>query len=268
MMQHRNILRRARAAGSAALASTAAVAAGGTQVDRAAVDDALAALKTYDWGTDRKKLNPIDEAVIATRGDAAARRDLETRLIAELENNTSRSAKDFICRTLKTMGTSESVPALAKLLPDEDLSHMARFALERIPAPEAAAAMRDALPRLSDTLKVGAIGSLGVRRDAASVATLAGSLLDTDTSIASAAAHALGTIGNAEAGQALVEGAKKAAEDTKPAIADACLMCAERLLAQGEKSSALQLYKSLSGADQPRHVRLAARRGLLFAAKR
>ncbi len=33
------------------------------------------------------------------------------------------------------IGTAESVPALAALLPDKDLSHMARYALERIPAP-------------------------------------------------------------------------------------------------------------------------------------
>ena len=46
---------------------------------------------------------------------------------------------------------------------------MARYALERIPAAAAAAALRDALPKLTGTLKVGVIGSLGVRRDAASV---------------------------------------------------------------------------------------------------
>ena len=41
------------------------------------------------------------------------------------------------------------------MLPDENLSHMARYALERIPAPEAAQALRDAVPDLSGRLKIG-----------------------------------------------------------------------------------------------------------------
>ena len=85
----------------------------------------------------------------------------------------SRAAKDFACRTLTVIGTAASVPALAALLADAELSHMARYALERIPAPEAAAALRDALPKLSGKLKIGVIGSLGVRRDEASVPALA-----------------------------------------------------------------------------------------------
>jgi hypothetical protein len=52
----------------------------------------------------------------------------------------------------------------------------------------------------------------------------------------------------------------------KPAVADACLACAEHLLADGKKAEAIGLYKSLAGEDQPKHVRLAATRGLLAAA--
>ena len=49
------------------------------------LDQAFDALKTYDWGTDRNVLKPIDEAVVATHGDAAARQELETRLAAVLK---------------------------------------------------------------------------------------------------------------------------------------------------------------------------------------
>jgi hypothetical protein len=73
-------------------------------------------------------------------------------------------------------------------------------------------------------------------------------------------------IGNSEAGKALSEWAKKAPKQMKLAISDACLACAERLLADGEKAEAVALYKSLSGEGQPKHVRLAATRGLLMAA--
>ena len=227
---------------------------------------AFEALKTYDWGTDRKTLNPIDDAVIATRGDAAARKALEKRLAAVLGSGASRSAKDYVCRTLKTMGTAESVPALAALLPDKDLSHMARYALERIPAPEAAAAMRSMLPGLNGTLKAGVAGSLGGRRDEAAVPALAGLLTDPDKAVAAAAACALGNIGTPEAAKALGPAAKTAPEGVKSAVADGCLVCAEQLLADGKKTEAIVLFKSLGGEDQPKRVRLAATRGLLSAA--
>ncbi|MBN2475782.1 MAG: HEAT repeat domain-containing protein [Pirellulales bacterium] len=254
------------AAAPAVLAGAAAMAADKPAVDQDAVDQAFETLKTYDWGTDRDKLNAIDDAVIATKGDAAARKQLETRLAAVLKSDASRSAKDYVCRKLRTIGTAESVPALAALLPDKELSHMSRYALERISAPEAAAAMRDALPKLSGALKVGTIGSLGVRRDADAVAALAGLLGDGDKAVASTAAAALGMIGSPEAGQLLSQSAKKAPEGLKPAVADACLACAEQLLADGKKAEAMGLYQAFGGEDQPRHIRLAVTRGLLKAA--
>ncbi len=265
-MRHQRITRSTLAAGPAVLAGTTAIAADQPQEDSTAVDKAFEALKTYDWGADRNTLNPIDEAVVATQGDAAARKELELRLLDVLKGDVSRSAQDYVLRTLKTVGTAQSVPVLAALLPDEDLSHMARFALEYIPAPEAAAAMRDALPKLNGALKVGVIGSLGARGDATSVAALTGALGDTDTAVASAAAYALGLIGTPEAGKTLGEQAKKAPEGLKPAIVNACLVCADGLLADAKKAEAMALYKSLNNEDQPKHVRLAATRGLLAVA--
>jgi HEAT repeat protein len=234
--------------------------------DKTKVDNAFEALKTYEWGTDRNALKPIDEAVIAALGDAAAGKELEGRLTAVLKSNVSRAAKDFVCRKLTIMGTAESVPALAALLPDKDLSHMGRYALERIGAPEAAQAMREALPKVSGALKAGVIGSLGVRRDAASVDAIAAALGDSEKAVARAAVCALGDIGTPEAAKALGAFAKKAPEGVKVAAADGCLVCAERLLADGKKADAIAIYKSLAGEGRPKHVRLAATRGLLSAA--
>jgi hypothetical protein len=112
------------------------------------LDQALTALKALDWGADLKPLAPIDDAINSTHGDASARKDLETKLAALLSTDASRSAKDFICRRLMIIGTAASVPALAALLGDKSLSHMARFALERIPAAEAGQALRDALTKV------------------------------------------------------------------------------------------------------------------------
>ena len=142
---------------------------------------------------------------------------------------------------------------------------MARFALERIPAPQAAQAMRDALPKVSGELKIGVISSLGARRDEESVSALAKLLRDADAKVARAAAYALGAIRSAEAVKALAE-AKPTSPEVKQAATDASLACAEELVTVGKKAEATAVYKRFTGEDQPKHVRLAATRGMLAVA--
>jgi hypothetical protein len=49
----------------------------------------------------------------------------------------------------------------------------------------------------------------------------------------------------------------------KPAAVDASLACAESLLAAGKNLDALAIYKGLAAGDPPKHVKLAATRGML-----
>jgi len=228
------------------------------------VEKAFGALKTYDWGQDYKVVVPIDEAIVASQGDDAERKKLETRLAAVLATDVSYDAKQFVCRKLMVIGTKASVPALAALLSDQKLSHMARYALERISAPEAGEAMRDALSKLDGELKIGMISSLGVRGEAASVAPLQALLADGNAAAAKAAAHALGAIGSAAADKALA--ASKPSDQTQAAVADASLTCAEKLLAAGDKAAALATYNRLLKGSPSKMVRLAAMRGRLACA--
>ena len=50
----------------------------------------------------------------------------EQQLIGILQSNQSPGDKDAACARLKFIGTAQSVPALAALLKDEQLSHSAR----------------------------------------------------------------------------------------------------------------------------------------------
>jgi len=229
------------------------------------LDEAFEALKSYDWGTDRKPLQEIDKSVITSRSDDAMRKDLERRLGEVLTTQISRDAKDYVCRKLMIIGTAASVPTLASLLSDKELAHMARYALERIPAPEAAQALRDALPKLTGPLKIGVIASLGVRRDVQSVAPLSLLLTDSDPATGRAAALALGDIRSSEAGKALAD-AKSVSEKVKPAVSDASLFCAEGLLADGNKAQALAMFKAYVSDEHPKHVRMAATKGVLACA--
>jgi HEAT repeat protein len=233
--------------------------------DQAAIDRAFETLKTYDYGTDRNLLKPIDDAVIATHGDPAACLELEKRLAAVLSTDAERDAKEYVLRTLRIIGTAESVPAIAPLLEDKNLSHMARYALELNPSPEAGNALRSALPKVGGKLKIGMIGSLASRHDTESVAAIAASLTDSDKAISRTAAHALGAIGDSEAAKQLGDFLPKAPDDVKPAATDAYLVCAEKLLKHGKKSEAIAIYKSLMGENEPKPIRIAATHGLLVA---
>jgi HEAT repeat protein len=227
--------------------------------------DGLEALKKYDWGTDQNSLDPIEEATVASHADATVREDLENRLIAALKGGLSRDAHDYVCRKLAIMGTAASVPTLAALLGNKATGHMARYALERMAAPEAGKALRNALPTLSGNLKVGVISSLGSRRDGEAVVLLGNSLHDDDAAVARAAALALGAIGNADA-VTVLQISLKAGGDNKQSAIDALLHCAESLLASGKPSDAAAIYQSLSSDSQGRLVRLAATRGMLACA--
>jgi len=251
------------AAGAVAMVADTANA----KVDSEAVGKALETLKTYDWGADRKILNPIDQAIIATQGDAPARKTLEKGLVDVLEGGISRSAQDYVCRRLRVIGTGQSIKALAALLPVEETSHIARYALERIPNGRAATALRDALPKVNSTLKPGLISALGIRRDRKSVDAISKLLPDSDLQVARAAANSLGLIGTPAAAKALTRFAKKAPANMTLPMADASLICAEQLLDDGKKNDAMALYTILKGNNQPKQVRVAAMKGILTAAK-
>jgi hypothetical protein len=241
--------------------ATAAVA----QTDSAAIDEAFKTLKTYDWGDDPETLKPIDLAIIATHG-AAARKALEKRLVDTLTSGISRSALDYVCRRLRIMGTRQSIEALAVLLLVENTSHIARYALERIPDEKAVEVMRDSLPKVSGKLKPGIIGSLGKRRDEESIQAISKLLGDSDIQVAKAAAESLALIGTPAAAKELSKFDKKSSAAMKLPVADACLVCAEQFLADGEKSDAVALYNEFKGDDRPTHVKAAAMKGILTAA--
>ena len=97
----------------------------------------------------------------------------EAKLIAVLKSGATQEEKAAACRQLARVATKQSVPALASLLGDEKLSHMARYALETIPDPSVDDALRDALGKLKGRPLLGVIGSLGVRRDAKAVDAIA-----------------------------------------------------------------------------------------------
>lgn len=242
--------------------------------DTTTLDAPFVALAGFDWGGDAAPLAAIDAAVVAAHADATLAGDLEKRLGAIVSGTASRAAKEYACRQLAVIGTKASVPVLAARLADADDSHMARFALERIPVPEAGAALRQALGTVRGDLVIGMISSLANRRDEASVAALATLVRGESASVAVAAASALGRIATPAAAAALAgteaTGATPRPGPVAAAVIDARLACADTLLAAGDRAAAKAIYEAIAAGvgDAPqthrdRAVRIAARSGVL-----
>lgn len=202
---------------------------------------------------------------LAAAEAAPARQEREQQLIQTLTGNGGWGEKDKACRELQVIGTPASVPALAALLADPQLSHIARCALEPMPSPEAGQALRAALAGTDGQVKVGIINSLGFRREAAALPDMVPLLKGGDLAIAAAAAAALGRSGTADTAPALAEFRAAAPAALRPVAAEASLLLAERLVDQGEGPAGARIYAELQGKDWPEHVRLGAFAGSLRA---
>ena len=190
----------------------------------------------------------------------------EDDLIGVLQSGQP-SDKAVACKKLAVVGTDKAVPELAKLLSDPQLASWSRIALEAIPGSAPEAALREAINSLKGRLLVGAINSIGVRQDAAAVEALTGRLADKDAEVASAAAIALGRIGNDAATTALRKALAGSPAEVRSAVAEGCILCAERLLAADKSGEAVAIYDEVRQADVPKPRKLEATRGAILARK-
>ncbi len=207
------------------------------------------------------------QAVAAAADNQGTTREKEQALIRVLQSDAPPAQKAITCKQLAIYGAKDAVPALAALLPDKDLASWARIALEAIPDPAAGNALREAMGKLQGRLLIGAINSIAVRRDPKAVKGLVEKLRDPDAGVASAAAVALGRIGGAAAAGALERSLAGAPAAARSAIAQGCILCAERYLAEGKSAEAVRLYDLVRKADVPKQRILEAVRGAILARK-
>jgi HEAT repeat protein len=203
----------------------------------------------------------------AAENPGAYRGDLpknEKQLI-EMLKTAAPPEKAVVCKQLTIYGGKDSVPELAKLLADPELNSWCRIALEAIPDPSADEALRTAAGTLKGRELVGTLNSIGVRRDAGAVPVLTSRLSDPDAETASAAAVALGRIGNPAATEALKKVLAGAPPAVRSAVAEGLILCAERALAEGKSPAAVEVYDLVRKADVPKPRIVEATRGAILA---
>ncbi len=185
--------------------------------------------------------------------------------LIEVLRTAAPAEKALACKHLATRGTKAAVPDLARLLADEQLSSWARIALEAIPDPAADEALRYATTTVQGKLLVGTINSIGVRRDPGAVELLASRLKDQDVEVASAAAVALGCIGNDAATNLLRKSLAGLSAPVSEAVAEGCILCAERLMLGGRASEATEIYDEVRRGKVSKPRKLEATRGAILA---
>ena len=208
-------------------------------------------------------------AAVATPARAAddikASSEKEQELLAILRSEAPGADKAIACKQLAIYGSDAAVPDLAKLLSDAQFASWARIALEAIPGSVVDESLRKATDSLDGNLLIGTINSIGVRRDANAVETLTARLQDKDAEVASAAAVALGRIGNDAAAKSLRHSLASAPANVRSAVAEGCVLCAERLHAAGKSADAVAIYDEVRKADVPKQRVIEGTRGAILA---
>ncbi|OGV69284.1 MAG: hypothetical protein A2283_23500 [Lentisphaerae bacterium RIFOXYA12_FULL_48_11] len=193
--------------------------------------------------------------------------ELRAKALAVLKSDAPFEQKSTACRDLVRVGNRDCVPVLAGMLGDEQLSHMARYALEPMPDKAADEALRAALDKLSGKLLSGVIGSIGARRDSAAVELLGKYLCNSDCDVVRTTAMALGRIGTAASGKVLLNALKDAKGDNVTRICDGLLTCGANLLAEGREGKAKDVYDGMLAQNIPARIRAAALRGAVLCDK-
>ena len=236
-------------------------------VDKAAIDKAFEALKTFDWGGTTTR-----SAKCSPRSKTRCRPRTATRRPAR--NWKPAWPPCFPAALARGQGLSSAASCASsarpnrcrrwpRCCPTRTFRTWPAMPWSGFPRRKRRKALRDALAKTSGAEKAGVIGSLGVRRDAESIPDLAALVGAADTMVVCAAAHALGTIGTPEAGKALGPLVKQPPEGAEQAATDSCLLCASSFWPTATEKEAMLVYHWISGPNQPKLVRLAATRGLL-----
>ena len=205
--------------------------------------------------------------VLAAEDKTAAVKEREAKWIAVLKSNAPVGDKVVACKQLALCGTKDAVPVLMHLVADEHMEAWARIALEVIPDSSVDEALRESLGKLHGRCLVGVIHSIGRRGDAKAVGLIAAKLKDPDVNVGVASALALGDIGGGAAAAALEGALGSTVPALRSAMAEGCILCAEKQLAAGKADEAARIYDVVRKADLPGQRIREATRGAILARK-
>lgn len=217
----------------------------------------------FESGQDATAIWKIEELLRDSARKPALRAELEAGLAKLLVPTSTFEARRFACQWLAAIGTDASLPAIARLLENDETAGIACLALSTRHTPNVHETLRNALSTARGRTRLQIISALGNHQDAESVGALAKLAADADAAVAEAAIVALGRIGSTAAHEA-VAAIRRQAKRTQAAVAtEATQRVAEQLAAAGDRKSAAKIYGELLQPKSPTNVRRGALAALL-----
>jgi HEAT repeat protein len=233
------------------------------QIDINRLERSIEKLQAYQYDkTNGVDLRWVELEIGRASVDSSVRARVEDKLIKALAQAEHNDAKQFLCRQLRTIGSARCVVQLESMLTDPAMSHMARYALGRIDAPEAHQALHRALAKTSGKTKAGLINTLVKIEYAPAASDILKLMHDSDSAVSMAAIRGAGQFGDQETLACLQQMRKNAAKALVPEIDAAVLCCARGFVSQGETASATAVYQAYYRGTYPEHLRVAGLRGL------
>jgi len=225
------------------------------------VDALIPDLASNDAGRRDGAQNRIERiAFQASRPGAEGQRAACAKaLAAKLGPAAGPLGRAWLIRQLERIGREECVPQLAKVLADPDAlaRESARRALQKNPAPEAGAALRQVIGSANaPAWRVALINALAERREPANLEVLVHEGAAENDDIRTAAVIGLAKLGDpaglAPIAAAMVKGSARA----KAVATDCYLRLADTVAAKGDKAAALAVYRKMLAAQG--HLKCAA----------
>lgn len=177
-------------------------------------------------------------------GDEKAQKEFCDVLAAELSGNHSDYIKSYLCQELQWAGDRAAVPALGKLLTDEELCDPAAMALVAI-NDGAADELRKAVPQAKGKSRLAVMDALAALADDKSATAFKDALTDEDREVRIAGGVGLSKLGDPGSVDLLTKAADVEPGWERIQAAKNCLVLAENLSANGKKSDAQKVYKYL-----------------------
>ncbi len=233
------------------------------------IQQAVSAASSYQYGDSRLPLTIIADHVRNALKDDTQTDQAELMVLDLLRDSDSTTAcREFACRQLSLIGSNASVSTLAELLRNNELAHMARYALQRIPGDKVDDALVEALNRLEGELLIGVINTIGERGQAESVLSMRQFMsANNGEEVSLDAVNAIGKIGGPSAEKILRTELDQCGntDDVSRIDALACslLRIADQYVQEDDYTSAAEIYTDLYDSKYALHIRQSALRGIV-----
>jgi len=232
--------------------------AASAEVDRIALNEALKALHSYEFGGSVASLRAIENAATSAGSDKAVRQDLDVGLRKVIENaDATKDAKRFACRQLTLVASGATFEALVPLLRDPELAAHAVRVFEASPDVLAEAILGREIYQFEPPMRDSLLLALGRRGSEAGINFAKDLLAAESAADRKLAADYLSLAGSAATCGLLLENFAAAA-DPLPLV-DGCALCAQKSAADPAlQAQVFAALKTLFGTAMPSQSRAAA----------